>query len=124
MKRVSSIVLLSPINAKDLELLNVLTLLILKNKIEFYSFTDSFSYWPFSIACLTIAATVSIFILHSLQYLDSSQSESLLDPLLELQPQQHKAMFSGVIILASLTICSQLAEDFLLTFIDVNSNPQ
>ena len=102
----------------------MLTLLILKNKIEFYSFTDSFSYWPFSIACLTIAATVSIFILHSLQYLDSSQSESLLDPLLELQPQQHKAMFSGVIILASLTICSQLAEDFLLTFIDVNSNPQ
>lgn len=58
------------------------------------------------------------------QYLDSSHSESRFWPLLELQPQQHKAMFSLVMIEASLMMCSQLAADFLETFAGVNATPQ
>lgn len=60
----------------------------------------------------------------SLQYLDCSQSETGFWLLLALQPQQQSAIFSLVIILASLIMCSQLAADFLDIFTDVNLIPQ
>ena len=40
------------------------------------------------------------------QYLDWSQSARCLVPLLALHPMQHRAMFSRVTMLASLTMCS------------------
>ncbi len=55
-----------------------------------------------------------------LQYLEFIHSESLLVPLLELQATQQRAMFSLVIILASLIICSHDACVFLDSFDDPN----
>jgi hypothetical protein len=81
-------------------------------------------YCPFAIACLTIGATVSTVMPRSLQYLDLNHTESGFCPLLALQPQQQSAIFSLVIILASLMICSQLAADFLKIFDASNSTPQ
>lgn len=55
-----------------------------------------------------MAATVSRVILRLVQYLDSSQSTSLLVPLLPLQLSQHLAMFSRVTMRASLMMCSHV----------------
>ncbi|ASM55934.1 hypothetical protein PNIG_b0322 [Pseudoalteromonas nigrifaciens] len=46
----------------------------------------------------------------SLQYFDSSQSDNVFWPLLALQPRQHNAIFSRVMMEASLIMCSQLAD--------------
>jgi hypothetical protein len=62
--------------------------------------------------------------LRSAQYFVLSQIESFFCPLLALQPQQHNAIFSLVMIFASFIICSQLAAVFLETFVGVNSQPQ
>ena len=67
-------------------------------------------YCPFVIACLITGATDSGVIPRSLQYLVWSQIESCFCPLLALQPRQQRAIFSLVIISASLMMCSQLAE--------------
>jgi hypothetical protein len=44
--------------------------------------------------------------------------------LLALHEKQHLAMFSRLIILASLTMCSHVGLDFLVSFVDTNSTPQ
>ena len=62
--------------------------------------------------------------LRSLQYLDFSHSESCFWRLLALQPQQQSAIFSLVIIVALLIMCSQLAADFLDILVGVNLTPQ
>jgi len=72
-------------------------------------------------ALLMIGAAVSGVMLRSWQYFVFSHSERPFCPLLALQPQQQRAIFSLVIMLASLTMCSQLAVDFLETLADVNS---
>lgn len=77
-------------------------------------------YCPFAIACLMMGVTDSGLMPRSLQYLVLSQTESCFCPLLALQPQQHKAIFSLEIIFASLIMCSQLAADFLETLTGVN----
>ena len=59
-----------------------------------------------------------------LQYFEFSHSESLLVPLLALQATQHRAMFSLVIILASLIMCSHEACVFLDPLEDPNLTPQ
>lgn len=41
-----------------------------------------------------------------LQYFESSQPARVFCPLLALQPMQHRTMFSRVMILASLMMCS------------------
>jgi len=45
-------------------------------------------------------------------------------PLLELQAEQHLAMFSRLTILASFTMCSHLAMDFLVSLDDPSSTRQ
>ena len=50
--------------------------------------------------------------------------ESLLVPLLELHEKQHRAMLSRLTILASLTMCSQVATDFRVSLDDPNSVQQ
>lgn len=59
-------------------------------------------------AFFTISATVSQLIPRRLQYGEAIQSASDRAPLLELHERQQSAMFSRVMILASLTMCSQL----------------
>jgi hypothetical protein len=81
-------------------------------------------YCPFAKACLIIGATVVGLIPRSLQYFECSQTDSFFCPLLALHPQQHKAIFSMVIIFASLMMCSQLAAVFLETLVDLNRTPQ
>jgi len=81
-------------------------------------------YWPLATARLMTGAIVSWFILRSLQYFVSSQTDTLFFPLLALHPQQHSAIFSLVTSEASLMMCSQLAEDFLDTFAGVKALPQ
>jgi hypothetical protein len=75
---------------------------------------------PLAISCWIIGATDSFDISRSVQYLDCNHSESGFCPLLELHPQQQRAMFSLVIIFSSLMICSQLAADFFDTLEEVN----
>lgn len=58
------------------------------------------------------------------QYFVCSQTDNCFCPLLALHPQQHRAMFSRVTILASLIMCSQLAADRRETFDGVNATPQ
>jgi hypothetical protein len=81
-------------------------------------------YSPFSIACMTTGATVSRLMPRSLQYFDSSQMERLFWPLLALQPRQQRAIFSFVIILASLIMCSQLSAVLAEAFDELKSTPQ
>jgi len=59
-----------------------------------------------------MSATVSQLIPRRLQNFDSIQIDSAFVPLLELQDQQHLAMFSGVTILSSLMICSHVPTVF------------
>jgi hypothetical protein len=58
-------------------------------------------------AARTTAATDSEEIPRALQYVESSQVARRFVPLLALQEMQHRAMFSRVMIRASLTMCSQ-----------------
>jgi hypothetical protein len=58
-----------------------------------------------------------------LQYAELIQSTNNLAPLLALQEIQQRAMFSLVIILSSLVMCSQDDFDFLVPQ-DPNSMPQ
>ena len=81
-------------------------------------------YCPLAIACLIIGATVSGVMPRSWQYLVWSQTESCFCPLLALQPRQQRVIFSLVIILASLMMCSQLAEALADSLCDKNSLPQ
>jgi hypothetical protein len=81
-------------------------------------------YSPLAIACLIIGATDSFVIPRSLQYFDCNHTESCFCPLLALHPQQQSAIFSLVMIVPSLIMCSQLAADFLDTLEDVNGVPQ
>lgn len=71
-----------------------------------------------------IGATDSFVIPRSRQYFVCNHTESCFCPLLALHPQQQRAMFSLVTIHSSLTMCSQLAADFLETLADVNGTPQ
>jgi len=71
------------------------------------------------------SATDSGVMLRSLQYFHCRQTESCFWPLLALQPQQQKAIFSlGNDFFASLISCFQLAQVFLETFAGVNTTPQ
>lgn len=81
-------------------------------------------YKPLSSACLTTGATVVTLIPRAKQYFDCNQTDSFFCPLLALQPQQQRAIFSRVMIVASLIICSQLAADFRDTCAGVNLIPQ
>jgi hypothetical protein len=63
-------------------------------------------------ASLTICATVVSSIPRATQYFDRSQTERDFCPLLELQAEQQRAMFSRVMIRASLMMCSQVAAAF------------
>lgn len=81
-------------------------------------------YCPFAIACLITVAIVSWSMFRSLQYLDCSHTDTDFCPLLALQPRQQRAMFSLVMILASLIICSQLGADLLDISLAVNGFPQ
>jgi hypothetical protein len=65
--------------------------------------------WLTMSAAFAIAATVCAVTPRCLQYGDSNQTASGLAPLLELQPAQHRAMFSLVTMRASLMMCSQVA---------------
>jgi len=58
-----------------------------------------------------------------LQYFELIQSPNKLEPLLALQETQQRAMFSLVMILSSLVMCSQDDFDFLVPH-DPNSMPQ
>jgi len=58
-----------------------------------------------------------------LQYVELIQSTNNLAPLLALQEMQQRAMFSLVMILSSLVMCSQDNFDFLVPQ-DPNSIPQ
>jgi len=58
------------------------------------------------------------------QYFDSSHTESRFWPLLELQPQQQSAIFSRVMMEASLMMCSQLAAVLRDRLAGVNATPQ
>jgi hypothetical protein len=58
-----------------------------------------------------------------LQYVELIHSPNNLEPLLALQDTQQSAMFSLVIILSSLVMCSQDDFDFLVPH-DPNSMPQ
>ena len=71
-----------------------------------------------------MGATVVWLIFRSAQYLLFSHSLRAFTPLLELQPQQHSAMFSRDTILASFIMCSQLAAVFLDTLAGVKPAPQ
>ena len=71
-------------------------------------------------ACLITGATVSLVIPRSAQYADCGQTESCFCPLLALQPQQHSAIFSRLMMDSSLMMCSQLAADFFDTLDYVN----
>jgi hypothetical protein len=73
---------------------------------------------------LITGATDSFAIPRSLQYCDCNHTESRFCPLLALHPQQQRAMFSLVMIVPSLIMCSQLAADFFDTLEDVNGVPQ
>jgi hypothetical protein len=68
--------------------------------------------------------TDDLQMLFLLQYWDCNHSDSVFWPLLALQPQQHNAILSRLIIDASLIICSQLAAVFLHICTGVNSTPQ
>lgn len=68
-----------------------------------------------------IGATVSGVMPRSWQYLVFSHSDSVFCPLLALHPQQQRVMFSLVMMLASLIMCSQLGVDFRDTLMEVNS---
>jgi hypothetical protein len=81
-------------------------------------------YSPLAIACLIIEATESFVIPCSLQYFDCNHTKSCFCPLLALHPQQQRTMFSFVMIVPSLIMCSQLAADLLDTLEDVNGVPQ
>jgi hypothetical protein len=81
-------------------------------------------YSPFSIALLIIGATLPAFMPLAKQYFDSSHTDSLFWPLLELQPQQQSAIFSRVMMEASLMMCSQLAADLRDTLAGVKATPQ
>jgi hypothetical protein len=59
-----------------------------------------------SIADRTTNATDSRVIPRVMQYSDRNESNRLLVPLLVLHPMQHLTIFSGVIIRASLMMCS------------------
>lgn len=61
-------------------------------------------------ACLMMGATESFDIPRSTQYFDCNQTESCFCPLLALHPRQQRAIFSFVIIFASLMMCSQLEQ--------------
>jgi hypothetical protein len=67
-----------------------------------------------------IGATDAGVIPRSAQYFVSNQTESGFCPLLALHPQQQSAMFSLLMMFSSLTMCSQLAADFLATLAGVN----
>jgi hypothetical protein len=73
---------------------------------------------------MTIDATFSWLMPLATQYFDWSHAESFFCPLLELHPQQHKAILSLVMIEASLMMCSQLAADLRETWTGVNATPQ
>jgi hypothetical protein len=75
-------------------------------------------------ARLTTGATDSGEIFRSWQYREDSQSDKRFWPLLALQPRQQSAMFSLVIIVASLIMCSQLGADLVETSGVVKSFPQ
>ena len=60
-----------------------------------------------SSAALTIDATDNRVMPRATQYLDSSQADKVLVPLLALHPTQHRTMFSRVTMRASLMMCSQ-----------------
>lgn len=79
---------------------------------------------PFWIARLTTGATDSEEMFRSWQYRETSQSDTRFWPLLALQPRQQSAMFSLVMIVASLIICSQLGADLVETSGAVKSFPQ
>ena len=81
-------------------------------------------YNSLSSACLTIGATVVILMPRAKQYFDCNQTDNFFCPLLALQPQQQRAIFSRVMIVASLIMCSQLAADFRVTCGGVNLIPQ
>ena len=79
---------------------------------------------PFWIARLTTGATDSEEMFRSWQYRETSQSDTRFWPLLALQPRQQSAMFSLVMIVASLIMCSQLGADLVETSGAVKSFPQ
>lgn len=60
----------------------------------------------------------------SWQYFVASHADTFFWLLLALHPRQHNAIFSLVMIFASLIMCSQLAEDLAETFGGTNSKPQ
>ena len=81
-------------------------------------------YCPLTMAALMIGATDSAVIPRSMQYLVVSHLDTDFWPLLALQPRQHNAMFSLVMMVSSLMMCSQLAENLADSFGDRNSQPQ
>lgn len=66
-------------------------------------------------ARLTTGATDSEEMFRSWQYPEVNQSDTRFWPLLALQPRQQSAIFSRVIIVASLIMCSQLGADLVET---------
>lgn len=60
----------------------------------------------------------------SRQYVDFSHVDNCFCPLLALQEQQQRAIFSSVIIVASLMMCSQLAQVFFEMLAGVNFSLQ
>ena len=75
-------------------------------------------------AFLTTSETVLGVMPLSLQYVDLIQSDNLLVPLLELHATQQRAMFSVVMIFASLTMCSHVACDLLVSLEESKRTPQ
>ncbi len=75
-------------------------------------------------ALFTTSATVCLVIPLFIQYSDTSQTESSLVPLLALHEKQHLAMFSFVIIRASLTMCSQVGMNLRDLLSPPNVTPQ
>jgi hypothetical protein len=75
-------------------------------------------------AALMIGATDSVVMLRSIQYFAPSHLDTDFWPLLALQPRQHNAMFSLVMMVSSLMMCSQLAENLADSLGDENLQPQ
>ena len=87
------------------------------------------SYSAFLVSCRlrcsrTTAESVSTETPLAEAYSEASQLSRVLSPLLELQLQQQRTMFSRVIMLISFTMCSQLAASFAETLYGTKERPQ
>lgn len=72
----------------------------------------------------TTAATVFAQMPRDWQYLEVNQTSSVFAPLLELHEVQHLTMFSGVMTVMSLTMCSHVARDFTSPLAEENTQLQ